>query len=278
MSTLHRIAILEERLCHAEIEEAVSTVVALEWGHTRQAAQNADLLRAFAATYDPIHSKVAFGGLIRKLTELAKIFKRAPELLNKVKEMLGDLSPANITQWVKEGKNTLLKALKKTLHDWPLGMLFKPKANIKSISDLVYNIIKNTPIGKALSKINAGAHYLDEVLNKYLPKWGSRALKAAVFIFIWFNVLEITWDVDFLLDGFTGALNLADIFASLPESALGRLLFNLGFGWNVIAPALLVRLMWLVANNYIEWIPGKGFKVYWNLMGKFDQGVEMVPV
>jgi hypothetical protein len=118
---------------------------------------------------------------------------------------------------------------------------------------------------------------VDDWFKRYLPRL-RRPLYAAIFAWVWFNVAEISWDLQGLLDGFTGSISLPELLASLPESGIGFIAASFGLGYGALPVTLIARILWLVANHYLEWIPGKGLQVRWDLLGFPDQRPELVSV
>jgi hypothetical protein len=176
----------------------------------------------------------------------------------------------------KQGKAALGKAIKKAATTFPLSMFFVSKKKMPGLTDLVARILKKSPrMQKLLSKIHAGAEVVDAWLKKYIPRT-SKALYAAIFIYVWMNVAELSWDIDSILRGFLGQISLGDLLASLPESGLGLLAASFGLGYGALPYALIARLVWLVANQFLTYVPGKGLKVHWPKMG-VEEPEETVP-
>ena len=61
----------------------------------------------------------------------------------------------------------------------------------------------------------------------------------------------------------------------MPESGIGLIAASFGLGYGALPVTLIARFIWLVANHYLEWIPGKGLKVRWSAMD-VDQPDELV--
>jgi hypothetical protein len=225
----------------------------------------------------------SLGGLVKKLEKLVGIFKKAPKTWEKIKQFLGiegitDL-PKAIKEWAKKGLDALKQALKKATQVFPLSLYFVPHKKMPGLSDLVERIMARNP---NLAKIIQGVKNLgakaDAWLDKYLPTL-RRPLLAAIFIYIWLNVVEISWDLEFLLEGFSGGISVGALLTSLPESGLGFLLAGFGLGYWSLPVALMARIIWLVANEYLEWVPEKGLRVRWDKItdGK-ETRPEVVPV
>lgn len=178
---------------------------------------------------------------------------------------------------VKRGKAALGKVLKKVGQTFPLSMFFVPKNKMPGLTDLVARILQKSPRIRAfLERVKGGAAKVDTWLKKYVPRL-SRGLYAAIFIYVWMQVSELSWDIESILAGFTGNITLGELLASLPESALGLLAASFGLGYGALPYVLIARLVWLVANQFISWVPGKGFAVHWPKMG-VQEREELVPV
>ena len=228
-----------------------------------------EVLAAFGeAFYLPTHSgKVAFGSMARKLTKLLAFFKKAPKAWQRIKDFLGirrltDI-PKALKTWAKRGLSALKGLLKQATEVFPLSLFFVPQSKMPGLTDLMARIMAKHPgIQKALSKIRGSAVHIDKWLNKYLPRL-KRPLLAAIFIWVWFNVAELSWDLESLIQGFTGGISFGELLASLPESGIGFIAAVAGLGYGALPVTLILRLMWLVANKYLKWVPGKGFMVNW---------------
>ena len=233
--------------------------------------------------YRTANEKEAFGGIMRAVKKVIDLVRKIPKAWPKVLEALGlhDLEGS----WIEKGRalGTRLKELAqqgfkilkkvgaKLKDTFPVSLFFVPKQKMPSVTDLLHKIFGKAPwIDKVLKKIHGGAEAVDKVLRKYVPTL-SRAAYAAIFIYIWLNVWEISWDLPGLIAGFTGQISLVDLLSSLPESALGLLFAQLGFGTFAALPITLVlRIIYLVANNYLDWSHGK-LKVRWDRLGVQDE-------
>lgn len=225
---------------------------------------------------------VKVAGLRQRLKQVVEFIKRAPQAWEKIKSFLGikgvtDI-PRAMKDWAKQGLRALGKVVRKLTETFPLNLYFIPRGKMPGLTDLLQRIVDQVPwMGKALSRVNTSIiQPLDRWMKKYMPTL-SRPLLAAVFIWVWLNVAEITWDLDGLIRGFTGAISLTELFASLPESGIGLILAAFGVGYHLLPVTLLARLLWLVGQRYLEWVPGKGFKVNWDRMGVSGKRPELVP-
>jgi len=235
--------------------------------------------------------KEAFGGIMRAVSKLLGMLKRAPRAWPAIQRALGleemegrsllekgKILGARLKELAKEGKRWLGKALKGASERFPLALFFVSKNKLPGLTDLMSRILDKVPWARqALSKIHAGSVKVDDWFKRYLPRL-RRPLYAAIFAWVWFNVAEISWDLQGLLDGFTGSISLPELLASLPESGIGFIAASFGLGYGALPVTLIARILWLVANHYLEWIPGKGLKVRWDLLGFPDQRPELVSV
>ena len=223
-----------------------------------------------------------FGGIKRRLQKIWDFLKQAPRAWESLKRFLRVKSPSELPGKLKElaraGYKALGKLFSKLKNTFPLSIYFVPKNKMPGLTDLLARIVDASPMLKnALARVNTNVlQPLDRLLQKYVPNI-SRPLKAAVFIWIWLNVAEISWDFDSLIAGFTGGISLGELFASLPESAFGALLASLGVGYHLLPVMVAARILWLVAQNYLEWVPGKGFKVRWDRITGEQIRPELVP-
>jgi len=216
--------------------------------------------------------RVAFGGLVRRLKKLLNLFRQAPRLWTKFKALLGVEKiteiPKKIKEWAKRGKKALGKVMRKIVEVFPLCIFFVSKKKMPGLTDLMSRIIKVSPKMKALlAKVKTNVvDPLDRMLKKHLPTL-QKPLLAFIFAWVWFNVAEISWDIEGLIAGFTGSISLGELFASLPESGVGFIAAAFGLGYGALPVTIALRLIWLVKNHYLEWVPKKGFIVNWEAMG-----------
>jgi len=257
-------------------------------GGLRLAAENcpADLVIGTVEAlwdYRTAGDREAFGGIMKAVKKVIDLVRRIPKAWPQILEALGlhDMEGswlekgralgARLQELAKQGFRILKKVSGKLKDTFPVSLFFVPKQKMPSLTDLLHKIFGKAPwIDKALQKIHGGAEAVDRVLKKYVPTL-SRAAYAAIFIYIWLNVWEISWDLPGLVAGFTGQISLAELLSSLPESALGLLFAQLGFGTFAALPVTLVlRIVYLVANNYLDWSHGK-LIVRWDRLGVTDE-------
>lgn len=239
------------------------------------------LVEAFWLTREGSSDREAAFGILRGVKRLLDLLRDAPgrawDAISRafgLHEMEGLSFPEKVRLFASRAKALAadgLKALhmlgKKIQETFPLSIYFVAKHKAPSLTDLMMRIAKKSPrIWAALQKIKSGAQRIDKWLDKWLPTL-KRPLLAAIFIFIWFNVAELSWDLDGLIAGFTGSISFVDLLTSLPESGLGLVLSMMGLGYGALPVTIVLRIMWLVANHYLEWVPGKGLRVRWERMG-----------
>lgn len=228
-----------------------------------------EVLAAFAeAFYLPMHggSRVAFGGLLKKLKQLGQVFTKVPKLWDHFKKMVGITSitelPKALKGLAKQGYKVLRKLVGRLFNTWPLKLYTLSKDQFFSINSLLDKLMSKFPsFGKwVTTKVKPRVDQLDLWLRSKAPVI-SGVLMVAVYIWIWFNVVEFEWDLKGLADAFTGALSLSDLLASLPGSALGFLMKALNLGTFTLLPAAFAaRLLWLMTKRYVVWT-GKGFEL-----------------
>lgn len=232
----------------------------------------------------------AFGGIMRAVGRLLGLLRKAPQAWGALKRGLGldEMEGLSLREKAKvlgsklktlasAGKKALGKALQKLRETFPLSLYFAPKSKAPGLTDLINSILKKSPRMQALlSKIKGGALRVDKWLKKYVPRM-SRLLYAAIFIYVWINVAELSWDIEGIIAGFTGAIGLDQLLASLPESGIGLIAAAFGLGYGALPYTIVARIIWLVLNRFISWVPGKGLQVHWSKMDVPERDV-LVPV
>jgi len=229
----------------------------------------ADVLWAFAdAFWTPpggtgrVAGMRGLRGLAKRLKQLGKMFTRAPRLWQDFKRLVGVESlkdlPGILRDLAEKGKSVLKGVFKKAFNTFPLSM-FKIKG--AGVNDFLKKLTDRVPgLNDALGKVKGGADQLGDFLRKHAPNL-SKILIAAVFIFIWMNVLEFEWNFSDIAKALVGGISLGELLATLPGSAIGMLMNVLGLGTFTLLPvALFARIMWLVAKGYVVW-DGRWFKL-----------------
>jgi hypothetical protein len=232
------------------------------------------------AFWEPSFSdRAAFFGLGAILKKLVALVKKAPMVVRALLQTLGlhqtdELDTAvksgdlvkRVVSFAMAGKKALSDVFKAIASQFPLSMFFVPAKRAPSITALLARILQASPkIRALLSKVKGGVDKIDSLLKKHVPRL-SRVVYAAVFVWVWLHVAELSWDIDGILAGFTGRISLGELLASLPESALGLVAASFGLGYGALPYAIIARLVWLVANEYLEWSGGR-FRVRWSEMG-----------
>lgn len=267
-----RVLIEEEILTASRAIRSVRTAD-VELAELREAWARPENLRALvtAGLFDRIVNKLkglvpadvikAWGKTRGALKRFVGIFKN-PKAVKELSKMIGDLTPENIKDFLKSGAKNAKQALNQ------IRMIMTTPSEIPTLTDL----IKRTAIGAGISewfteKVQPRADVIDSFLKKYVPNL-RRVAVAAVFTFIWLNVDELSWEMSGLVAGFTGNMSLAELLATLPESAIGALSSALfGIGYTIMPYMLAGRLLWLVARKYLTW-DGEKFGVNWSLVDK----------
>lgn len=230
---------------------------------------------------------VSISGIIKKVTTLIQGLSREPKAWTAFKEAVGATAEsASATEigklvwdFASKGKKTVKDLIQKITNTFPLNLYFVPKNKVPTLTDLINYIMSKAPKGitDALAKVNDRViQPLSDLLKKYLPTL-QRPIIAALFVWIWVNVAEISWDFKDLIRGFTGDMSLAELFSTLPESGVGLIMAMFGVGYQLLPVMVLARILWLVGNNYLEWKNGK-LSVRWDKLGVSEEKALAVPV
>lgn len=271
-NVVSRVLIEEEILLASREIRAIRTADA-ELANLREAWSRPENLRALvtAGLFDRIVKKLkglvpqdvikAWGKARGALKKFVGIF-RNPKAVKELSKMIGDLTPDNIKDFLKSGAKNAKKAIEQ------VRMVMTTPSELPTLTDL----IKRTAVGAKIAdwftdSVQPRADVIDGFLKKYVPNL-RRVAVAAVFTFIWLNVDELSWEMPGLVAGFTGNLSLAELLATLPESAIGALSSALfGIGYTIMPYMIAGRLLWLVGRKYLTW-DGEKFGVNWNLVDK----------
>jgi len=282
------------------LKEAAAQVVAGPL--TRQARRNkgaskvrreltADVLAAFGeAAVDAPGLRVA--GAVDRMKTLYQAFQTAPRKWEEFKKMLGLKSesfmqlarelPGKIKRMFGDAQKWLSGAGEHLKQKIPLLRLYLDVGvKMPGVGDWIKNLLPHMPepVQKAVAAISAKARsfaeWLDELFKKHrVLKPAAALLSAAIFGFVWWNVMELSWDIPEIIRGFLGGYSFVELLHSLPESGVGFLLKLMfpgipgGMLWNILLPlTILMRLAWLMHKDYIEWSPGKSLVVHWGRLG-----------
>lgn len=252
---------------------------------------SAALVEALWVPLPQVGVKTAFLGISKAISKILDLIKKVPhfwDTLQKSLEIEGwedmtllDKTKAlgsKLQELLAEGKKALGHALKEATHHFPLNLLFASKSKLPGLTHLIQRIIEKSPvIQTALHKIHEGSVRLDHLFHEYLPNL-RRPVYAAIYIWVWINVAELSWDAQSIMQGFLGNITLSELLSSLPESGIGLIAASFGLGYGALPIILVARLVWLVANHYIKYVPGKGLQVHWKDMGvDSERDGELIP-
>jgi hypothetical protein len=220
-------------------------------------------------SYEISGQRVVLASLSRRVKQIFKMVKKTPSFLGDLKSALGVQSLKDIPKAFKALAKVGFKHLKKLFgyisQKFPLSLYFVPAGKMPGLTSVMADILENSFLAPHLQKIKGKAVKVDALLNKHLPTL-KRPILAAIFIFVWLNVSELTWDFKDLAIGFTGGLSFDQLLATFPESGVGLVAAMFGLGYMALPATLIFRLLWLVRNNYIEYSKG-GLVILWDIMG-----------
>lgn len=220
--------------------------------------------------------KVAFGNLVRKLKQLVDGFKRLPRLWDKFKEAIGVQKLSDLPGAIKNLASLAVKSFRKILHrmfeTWPLKLYTLEKGKLASFNDVLNKIVnKSDKFRRFLDKAVSKVIQFGEMVRQQAPRIVG-VVMVAIYIWVWFNVVEFEWNIKDLTDAVTGNMTFPEFMATLPGSAFGFLLTFFNFGTFTLLPASIVaRVMYLMKARYVTWT-GTWFKVDWDLLHK-DFGI-----
>ena len=248
----------------------------------------AALVEAVWESQPSVNAKTAFLGITKAISKILDLIKKVPHFWDRISDTfeIDDWDEMNLVQKTKalgsklgdlihEGKAALGKAFKEAVNHFPLNLFFVPHKKMPGLTDLLKRISDAVPwINDALKRVHNTAISVDKLFEKYIPTL-RKPIYAAIFIWVWVGVSEISWDVHSILQGFTGNISLSELLGSMPESGIGLIAASFGLGYGALPYAIIARLMWLVAQDYIKYEHG-GFKVDWAKMG-IRQRSEFVP-
>lgn len=230
----------------------------------------AEVLEAFACT-SHVASQRQANALGKRLMQLKSLFARAPKLWDTLKQMVGatgvlDL-PRKIQRFMQDGKKYLSQMGTRLKESVPaLRIYLDQGSKLPALGVWLSRLVDVLPPNIARTvhaigtKAKTMADWVDEILSKNTAlTLAGRAMSAAIFAFIWFNVMEISWDIPELIRGFTGGYSFGELLESLPESGIGFVLHVMfpgipsGLLWNILLPATVtIRVAWLIAHDYIK--------------------------
>jgi len=181
-------------------------------------------------------NRTAFMKIVKKVKQLIKLFKKAPQAWNKFKNMLG-ITATNPFSLIKEidqklgallekGKKTLLKIAKKVWDSMPMlkliGEVLEEKNRWETALDKVYDLLPEK-VKSAFAKIESSAVKLGDFLDNLLSKSKIlKALSAPVKIYLFFQIWDWFADFDFraVVSGLLGTIDFKDLIAMLPSEGI----------------------------------------------------------
>lgn len=189
-------------------------------------------------------------GALAKFKELFKF----PELLKALTKTIGEVTPDNVKAALKKGKDVLMSFFRS------IRAILVTPTGLPTVTDLV----KRTQVGAGVAEwyeanVRPTADLVDAWIKEHSPTLRRVAI-GAIFLFIWMNVDELSWELADLQKGFSGALSLSELIATFPESAIGAITGHLfGVGFVVMPVMIAARVVWLLRNDLLIW-DGKELK------------------
>lgn len=183
-------------------------------------------------------------GALAKFKELFKF----PELLKALTETIGEVTPDRVKDALKKGKDALMSFFRS------IRAILVTPTGLPTITDLV----KRTQIGAGVAEwyednVRPTVDIVDGWIKDNAPTIRRFAI-GAIFLFIWMNVDELSWELADLQRGFSGALSLSELIATFPESAIGAITGHLfGVGFVVMPMMVAARVVWLLKNDLVIW-------------------------
>lgn len=252
----------------------------------------ASVLAAFGEAVMDQPLRVVYAGIGRRMEQLWKLFQSVPKAWEDFKEMLGVRAtstvgllrelPGKIQALMRDGKKYLADIGQTLAHKIPvLGLYLDLGSKLPSLGDTLAKAMDYLPdnVQRALRSIgtraNSLAAWVDDLLDEYhVIKPIGKVVSAAVFAIIWFNVVEISWDIPEIVRGFLGGYSFVELIQSLPESGAGFVLGLLfpgipgGLLWNVLLPiTVALRIAWMIRHDLASWRPGGKLVIQWDRMG-----------
>ena len=283
-------------LAHCAAEQVLTAPLPRRARRDKAAAQvrremTAEVLAAFgeAVVDDP---NLRLASLARRMKQLWEAFQTVPAKWDEFKKMLGVKAtswfgvarelPGKIKSMFRDAAKYLGQAGKIMADKIPLLRLYLDVGvKLPGVGDWLKQALTHMPepVQKAVralgTKANSMAKWVDELVKKNpVVKPASTMVSAGLFAYIWFNVVEMSWDVPEIIRGFLGGYSFVELLHSLPESAIGLLLGLMvpgipgGLLWNAILPiTIAIRLGWLIHKHYIEYSPGRELVIHWDRLG-----------
>jgi len=182
----------------------------------------------------------AFMKIVKKVKQLIKLFKKAPQAWQKFKSMLG-VTATNAFSMIKqidkklgdlleEGKKKLGRLSTKILKDLPLlrllGEVLEEQNRWESLINKYKSYVPDS-VKSALAKIEQGSTKLGEFLDGILGTSRTlKALSAPIKIYLFFQIWDWFADFDFraIISGLLGTIDFKDLIAMLPGEGIEILL------------------------------------------------------
>jgi hypothetical protein len=256
-----------------------------------------DVLEAFGQGFvEPLSKgRIAASLVTRKLKNLVSLFSKVPRLWGQLKKTLlkdapdweGVKSlpaiikwlPSKIHQLMVDGAKYASRFIDALFKRSPFDLLAAGSDSLLSVNGLLNRILDHLKAkapqqfkvfaskvgGYVEGKVLSAAAWVKEsfpalvevgskVLNNPLVIW-------ALYWYIWNRVQEFEWDAASLAKAAVGALTFEDLWASLPGSAIGKVLTVLTGGvldtYALLPYALLARIAFALASGYLRWNGGK---------------------
>jgi len=234
--------------------------------------------------------RVTAAGVAGKIKNLVSLIAKAPQLWAQLKaHLFGDAPPWEglksipaIVKWLPGKLHQLVASCTKLFGKFveklfgynPFSLLAAGPKRLMSVNDFLNRLLgclKNLA-PQALKDFahKIGGHIEGHLLS--FAQWakentpriveiGSKILNSPlvlwpVYWFIWYNVQEFEWDMKSLAKAAVGDMSFADLWASLPGSAIGRAVsaatgFALG-NYALLPYAILLRISWAISMHYLE--------------------------
>ena len=224
----------------------------------------------------------AFMSLVKKVKQIIKLFKKAPEAWGKFKEMLGLTSSGlglikeidkKLGDLLEEGKKKLASTSKKILNELPMlrlvGEVLEEQSRWEGLIQRYKNYVPES-VRSGLAKIERGTAKLGDFLDSILAKSRIlKALSAPIKIYLFFQIWD--WFADFDLRivtaGLLCTLSFSALVGMLPaesievilelilpppaNGALAKLVVEVGIA-STMAVVLVLEVKYLMSINKVN--------------------------
>ena len=203
-------------------------------------------------------TRVALKGLVSQAKKIISLFSKSPKLWDSFKKLLGIESVREIPAALKKLGDLAVSALKKALHtlfvSWPLKLFTLPHQKIFSFNAWLDKIVKSYP--KLKQWVDRVSHTIGdwgEWVRKKAPHITGLVM-AAIYIWVWVNVVEFEWDAHSFLRALTGQMDFHDFLTTIPGSAFGFLLNVFDIGTFTLLPYVIsARILVLIYYKFVVW-------------------------